>query len=357
MSRRRSAFTLIELLVVIAIIAVLIGLLLPAVQKVREAAARSSCQNNLKQVALACHSFESAKGVLPSGIIGPKPQADGTINWPGDAFTGSQIGLLSFIMPYIEQGNIYDELKRRSGGATYWNEDVNQPAGTQPWYNGPNPAVYPPPTYALMGQVIKPYQCPSDPGVRPPGPVAGVGTIIGGGFVWNTATSSTTTGIIYDDYTGGAEIYFPWARSNYVGVAGVGTGTNTAVKAYDGLLGNRTAVSLSSATAADGLSNTLLIGEQSGMASTAGGTPVFDWNYVGGGSASPSYGLSTDGARARWPQFSSAHTGVVQFAYGDGSVRGLRPGTTTTVGSDDWWVLLSLGGYRDGQSTKSNNLE
>src|SRR5262249_49395160 len=105
-SSRRSGFTLIELLVMIAIIAVLIGLLLPAVQKVREAANRMSCQNNLKQFGLAAQNYASSYNVLPPGWFGPVP------NETGVSENFQFCGHIPLLLPFMEQDNLFKSIQQ-----------------------------------------------------------------------------------------------------------------------------------------------------------------------------------------------------------------------------------------------------
>ncbi len=111
MNRRRSAFTLIELLVVIAIIAILIGLLLPAVQKVREAAARAQDSNNFKQQLLAVHNCNDTNGVLPP-VYNNYPNPNGSMGPPAGMGT-----LQYFLLPFLEQQNLYNSVTMSSDNA------------------------------------------------------------------------------------------------------------------------------------------------------------------------------------------------------------------------------------------------
>jgi prepilin-type N-terminal cleavage/methylation domain-containing protein/prepilin-type processing-associated H-X9-DG protein len=159
--RRRNAFTLIELLVVIAIIAILIGLLLPAVQKIREAANRMKCSNNLKQIGLAVHNYHDTMGFLPSaGSADGRPLSSGP--WPN---SGEGTNWLVHIMPYMEQGNIYNKLSFT--GDSGW---TNVPtSATSSAVNNVN---------IVGGKVVPIYRCPSDPRA----PMLGNGSNVPGGI-------------------------------------------------------------------------------------------------------------------------------------------------------------------------------
>ena len=108
---RLTGFTLIELLVVIAIIAVLIGLLLPAVQKVREAANRMQCQNNLKQIGLAAHNYASNYTYFPPGMDQSPNATNAQPQWvSAPPYGGSYCGVLTYLLPFLEQDNIWKNM-------------------------------------------------------------------------------------------------------------------------------------------------------------------------------------------------------------------------------------------------------
>ena len=132
---RRNAFTLIELLVVIAIIAVLIGLLLPAVQKVREAAARTDCVNNMKQIGLALHNYHDTNLVFPQGITEKIPGYNDPRQW---------LSWMGRILPWIEQGPLFKNM-----------EDAYRSQG-----NFPDPFLNPP--HQALSTVVQMLRCPSD---------------------------------------------------------------------------------------------------------------------------------------------------------------------------------------------------
>jgi len=304
---RRRGFTLIELLVVMAIIAILIGLLLPAVQKIREAANRLKCQNNLKQIALAAHNYESATGYYPPGHYGPPPSgkrfdAD-PVFWNYQHF-----GTLPSLLPYLEQDNLYRQLQAnwdpKATGPGWWTVTANWNAAQ----------------IRIAG-----FRCPSDGDAE-----ASAGVALG---IFPYAVDPITANAVRLEFNQP----FPLARTNYFASAG---GMGKILNSWDLFTGyfysqSRTTV----ADATDGTSNTLMFGESLGGAFP--GRRDFAYCWMGATPMPSGYGLPTP--THSWA-FGSKHSGVVQFAFGDGAVRGVRttadyPSFVYSSGTNDGFVF------------------
>ena len=337
--RSHSGFTLIELLVVIAIIAILIGLLLPAVQKVREAAARMQCSNNLKQIALASHNYESANGVLPPGNLG----GDATTGF----FGGQCVGSLFFLLPYIEQDALRNQFRGQYTLETYY---AFPPNDRQWWTNNPD--------VSLAFAKIKTYKCPSDP-------ITSATQTANGAMIQAIPdpASPGTNACTYGWFTNGNQ--YDFGLTNYAGVAGAlgdnvstssasdGPGIN--LQTYRGIYYNRSRTKITAIT--DGTSNTLAFGEGLGRSVTLA-TPDFGWSWIGVGSMPTKFGLQTakagtGGSSGNVPLcFGSAHTNVINFAMADGAIRTIRPGNAgqrnPLPAGGDWLVLQQMSGAQDG---------
>jgi prepilin-type N-terminal cleavage/methylation domain-containing protein len=231
--RKRSAFTLVELLVVIAIIGILIGLLLPAVQKVRESAARIQSANNLRQIGLALHNCNDTNGVCPP-LFGAGPPVQWNLVFTGGG--GSGWGPLQYLLlPFIEQDNLFKEPYVAWGAGFYWNWSGNG-------------------TLYIPGQTVKVYQNPSDPSVSGDG---------------------TFEGISNSGYAANAQVF---------GVVGNGTSPWTLVATGSGP--NLNGVARIPQTFQDGTSNTIMFAEKYGRCNLTlppgyvwNGT-YWDWGWV-----------------------------------------------------------------------------
>lgn len=297
----RQGFTLIELLVVIAIIAILIALLLPAVQQAREAARRIQCRNNLKQIGLALHNYESTFRLWPIQSGGPQP---------GPLYKMPRSSWMTSILPYFDQAN----LSQKYDGNRDWHDPVNQ-------------------TAVMTNLAI--FNCPS--------------AIPRAGFEYTVlvdyADPVTTTPTL------GARSYYYGATTDYANVGGIGTNLNNSLPqpvangTSSGILVSGTAVSL--AAVIDGLSNTILSVECAGRPNlyqrgqlVPDGTTPKTWSTsstrpfpVGGVWASHNKGFLIDGAQLTGATNTTPGVAPVNFS-NDNEVYAFHPGGAHVLMAD-----------------------
>jgi prepilin-type N-terminal cleavage/methylation domain-containing protein len=334
-ARSRRGFTLIELLVVIAIIAVLMGLLIPAVQKVREAAARTTCKNNLKQIGVALHNYHDTFSILPTGYLGPTPVLD--VN-PPNLVPYQWLPAQFYLLPYIEQGNLYQSMM---SGVVIDYASVNQPqVPGDPRYNA-WPLISS--MYAGAQTPLKVFQCPAD-GVTD----ASVAVMI---FMHTYLPDQVTgTGLFVNQ--GGAAL----APGNYVGCQGfIGRGDPWG----QGIFLNRSQIKLSDITNGDGTAYTIAFGEYLGDSANLQGFPRQlrpSWMC---GPMVTGWGLDQDTfAPPAWFMFSSKHDQVVQFVMADGAVHAFRKNAANIADAAlaGFWEFQYVGAWNDGQPVNLDDL-
>jgi prepilin-type N-terminal cleavage/methylation domain-containing protein/prepilin-type processing-associated H-X9-DG protein len=341
---RRSAFTLIELLVVIAIIAVLIGLLLPAVQRVREASADTQCKNNLHQLGLAAHNYASAyDGFFPPGsIVSPNSRSGPAPGYPleywtlGRPYDGPYTSVMMFLLPYIEQDNVYKQLDPR-----YFQFDTTIGAwaySTAPYDVGSgvpgnlqNGTGYP----HIFDTHIKTFECPSDSPY----------TTLTNDNDWVVDAHMTTAGgtqyidYVYNVHNFGREM----GACNYIGSAGYhDNATDTTSRQYRGVYAANSRTRITDVK--DGTSNTIGFGETaSGVLGPSRGNAGYRLTWGGAGSMTTAPGIDPSRLPVNGPwMFSSKHAGNrVNFSMCDGSVRSISTGV-------DFWTFQAAAGMQDG---------